>query len=46
MGLKVNADMQMLRNIFPILSSQLMKRSSYEKFLVLKIIMGLTVNGA
>ena len=30
------ADMQMLCNIFPILSSQLMKISSYEQFLVLK----------
>ena len=30
------ADMQMLCNIFPILSSQLMKRSSFEHFLVLK----------
>ena len=30
------ADMQMLWNIFPILSSQLMKISSFEQFLVLK----------
>ena len=30
------ADMQMLCNIFPILSSQLMKISSFEQFLVLK----------
>ena len=30
------AVMQMLCNIFPILSSQLMKRSSFEQFLVLK----------
>ena len=29
-------DMQMLCNIFPILSSQLMKISSFEQFLVLK----------
>ena len=32
----VTADMQMLCNIFSILSLQLMKRSSFEKFLVLK----------
>ena len=32
----ITADMQMLCNIFPILSSQLMKRSSFEQFLVLK----------
>ena len=32
----VTADMQMLCNIFPILSSQLMKISSFEQFLVLK----------
>ena len=31
-----NADMHMLCNIFPILSSQLMKISSFEQFLVLK----------
>ena len=31
-----SADMQMLCNIFPILSSQLMKISSFEQFLVLK----------
>ena len=30
------ADMQMLCNIFPILSSQLMTISSFEQFLVLK----------
>ena len=30
------ADMQMLCNIFPILSSQLMKISSFEQFLVLE----------
>ena len=30
------ADMQMLYNIFPILSLQLMKRPSFEQFLVLK----------
>ena len=30
------ADMQMLCNIFPILSSQLMKRSSFEQFFILK----------
>ena len=30
------ADKQMLCNIFPILSSQLMKISSFEQFLVLK----------
>ena len=30
------ADMQMLCNIFPILSLQLMKISSFEQFLVLK----------
>ena len=30
------ADMQMLCNIFPILSLQLMKRSSFKQFLVLK----------
>ena len=30
------ADMQMLCNIYPILSSQLMKISSFEQFLVLK----------
>ena len=42
------ADMQMLCNIFPILSSQLMKRSSFKQFLILKknIIYGMTVNGA
>ena len=30
------ADMQMLCNIFPVLSLQIMKRSSFEQFLVLK----------
>ena len=40
------AHMQMLCNIFPILSSQLMKISSFEQFLVLKEYMGLTVSGA
>ena len=41
------ADMQMLCNIFPILSSQLMKISSFEQFLILKKNnMGLTVNRA
>ena len=41
------ADMQMLCNIFPVLSSQLMKRST-KQFLILKknIIYGMTVNGA
>ena len=43
------ADMQMLCNIFPILSSQLMKWSfHFKQFLILKknIIYGMTVNGA
>ena len=41
------ADMHMLCNIFPILSLQLMKRSSFKKFLILKKnIYGMTVNGA
>ena len=42
------ADMQMLCNIFPILSSQLRKGSSFKQFLILKknIIYGMTVNGA
>ena len=41
-----HADMQMLCNIFPILSSQLMKRSSFKQFLILKKnIYGMTVNG-
>ena len=42
------SDMQMLCKIFPILSSQLMKRSSFKQFLILKknIIYGMTVNGA
>ena len=41
------ADMQMLCNIFPILSLQLMKRSSFQQFLILKKnIYGMTVNGA
>ena len=39
--------MQMLCNIFPILSSQLMKRSSSKQFLILKKnIYGMPVNGA
>ena len=43
-----SADMQMLCNIFLILSSQLMKRSYFKQFLILKknIIYGMTVNGA
>ena len=41
------ADMQMLCNIFPILSSQLMKRSSFKQFLILKKnIYGIAVNWA
>ena len=41
------ADMQMLCNIFPILSSQLTKRSSFKQFLILKKnIYGMPVNGA
>ena len=41
------ADMQMLCLIFPTLSSQLMKRSSFKQFLILKKnIYGMTVNGA
>ena len=41
------ADMQMLCNIFPILSSQLMKRSSFKQFLILKKnIYGMPVNWA
>ena len=40
------ADMQMLCNIFPILSSQLMKRSLFKQFLILKNIYGMPVNGA
>ena len=42
-----SADMQLLCNIFPILSSQLMKRSTFKQFLILKknIIYGMTVNG-
>ena len=41
------ADMQMLCNIFPILSSQLMKRSSFKQFLFLKKnIYGMPVNWA
>ena len=41
------ANMQMLCNIFPILSSQLMKRSSFKQFLILKKnIYDMTVNGA
>ena len=38
------ADMQMLCNIFPILSSQLMKRSSFKQFFILKEIYGMPVN--
>ena len=39
------ADMQMLCNLFPILSSQLMKRSSFKQFLILKKnIYGMPVN--
>ena len=38
------ADMQMLCNIFPILSSQLMKRSSFKQFFILKKIYGMLVN--
>ena len=39
------ADMQMLCDIFPILSSQLMKRSSFKQFLILmKNIYGMIVN--
>ena len=39
------ADMQMLCNIFQILSSQLMKRSSFKQFLILKKnIYGMPVN--
>ena len=40
----VTADMQMLCNIFPILSSQLMKRSSFKQFFILKKIYGMPVN--
>ena len=41
------ADMLMLCNIFPILSSQLMTRSSFKQFLILKKnIYGMPVNGA
>ena len=41
------ADMQMLCNIFPILLSQLMKRSSFKHFLILKKnIYGMPVDGA
>ena len=32
----VTADMQMLCNNFPVLSSQQMKRSSFKQFLILK----------
>ena len=41
------ADMQMLCNIFPILSLQLMKRLPFKQFLILKknIVYGMTVNG-
>ena len=38
------ADMQMLCNIFPILLSQLMKRSSFKQFFILKKIYGMPVN--
>ena len=39
------ADMQMLCNVFPILSSQLMKRSSFKQFFILKKkIYGMPVN--
>ena len=38
------ADTQMLCNIFPILSSQLMKRSSFKQFFILKKIYGMPVN--
>ena len=39
------ADMQTLCNIFPILSSQVLKRSSFKQFLVLqKNIYGMPVN--
>ena len=40
------ADMQMLCNIFPILSSQLMKRSSFKQFFIFKKIYGMPVNWA
>ena len=41
------ADLQMLCNIFPILSSQLLKRSSLKQFLILKKnIYGIPVNGS
>ena len=40
------ADTQMLCNIFPILSSQLMKRSSFKQFFILKKIYGMPVNWA
>ena len=40
------ADMQMLCNIFPILSSQLMKRSSFKFLILKKNIYDMTVNGA
>ena len=41
------ADVQMLCNIFPILSSQLMKRSSFKQFFILKKkIYGMPVNWA
>ena len=38
------ADTQMLCNIFPILSSQVMKRSSFKQFFILKKIYGMPVN--
>ena len=40
------ADMQMSCNIFPILSSQLIKRSSYKQFFILKKIYGMPINWA
>ena len=42
------ADIQMLCNIFPVLSSQIMKRSTFKQFLILRknITSGMTVNGA
>ena len=40
------ADMQMSCNIFPILSLQLIERSSFKQFLILKKnLYGMTVNG-
>ena len=42
------ADMQLLCKIFPVLLSQLMKRSTFKQFLILKknIIYGMTVSEA